>query len=284
VLRLAGAVEQGSAHLLARTLVEAAHKALTNVGGVLPRPTRVRESPGRGVTGFVEGHEVAVGARTFIAERHPGAVDEMAALETHFADDAGLRAFVWIDEEVAGVVEYADRLRDDAHAVLQDFIALGIRRIVLLSGDHEVNVRQIANTLGIADARADLRPQDKAAIIRELEAEGERVLMIGDGINDAPAMSVATVGVSLAAHGGGITAEAAGIVVLTDELSPIPEAIRISRRTMAIVRRSLIVGLGLSGVAMVFAAAGMIAAPVGALLQEVIDVISILIALQAARG
>ena len=208
----------------------------------------------------------------------------MAALETHFADDAGLRAFVWIDEEVAGVVEYADRLRDDAHAVLQDFIALGIRRIVLLSGDHEVNVRQIANTLGIADARADLRPQDKAAIIRELEAEGERVLMIGDGINDAPAMSVATVGVSLAAHGGGITAEAAGIVVLTDELSPIPEAIRISRRTMAIVRRSLTVGLGLSGVAMVFAAAGMIAAPVGALLQEVIDVISILIALQAARG
>jgi heavy metal translocating P-type ATPase len=284
VLRLAGAVEQGSAHLLARTLVEAAHKALTNVGGVLPRPTRVRESPGRGVTGFVEGHEVAVGARTFIAERHPGAVDEMAALETHFAEDAGLRAFVWIDEEVAGVVEYADRLRDDAHAVLQDFIALGIRRIVLLSGDHEVNVRQIANTLGIADARADLRPQDKAAIIRELEAEGERVLMIGDGINDAPAMSVATVGVSLAAHGGGITAEAAGIVVLTDELSPIPEAIRISRRTMAIVRRSLTVGLGLSGVAMVFAAAGMIAAPVGALLQELIDVISILIALQAARG
>lgn len=284
MLRLAGAVEQGSAHLLARTLVDAAHKALANAGRALPRATRIRESPGRGVTGFVEGYEVAVGARTFIAEQHPGAADEMASLETHFADDAGLRAFVWIDGEVAGVVEYADRLRDDSRAVMRDFIALGIRRIVLLSGDHEVNVRQIANSLGIADARADLRPQDKAAIIRQLEDEGERVLMIGDGINDAPAMSVATVGVSLAAHGGGITAEAADIVVLADALSPVPEAIRISRRTMAIVRRSLTIGLGLSGAAMVLAAAGLIAAPVGALIQEVIDVVAILIALQAARA
>lgn len=284
MLRLAGAVEQGSAHLLARTLVDAAHIALANTGRDLPRASRIRESPGRGVTGFVEGHDVAVGARTFIAERHPRAVDEMASLETHFAEDSGLRAFVSIDGEVAGVVEYADRLRDDSRAVMRDFAALGIRRIVLLSGDHETNVRQIANALGITDARADLRPQDKAGIIRQLQAEGERVLMIGDGINDAPAMSVATVGVSLAAHGGGITAEAAGIVVLADELSRVPEAIRISRRTMTIVRRSLILGLGLSGAAMALAAAGLIAAPVGALIQEIIDVIAILNALQAARA
>jgi heavy metal translocating P-type ATPase len=283
MLRLAGAVEQGSAHLLARTLVDTARNVLANAGMDLPRASKIRESPGRGVTGFVEEHEVVVGARTFIAEQHPRAVDEMALLETHFADDAGLRAFVSIDGEVAGVVEYADRLRDDSRSVLQDFVALGIRRIVLLSGDHKVNVRRIANELGIADARADLRPQDKAEIIRQLQAEGERVLMIGDGINDAPAMSVATVGVSLAAHGGGITAEAAGIVVLADELSRVPEAIRISRRTMMIVRRSLTIGLGLSGAAMVFAALGLIAAPAGALLQEIIDVISILNALQAAR-
>jgi P-type E1-E2 ATPase len=225
-----------------------------------------------------------VGARTFIAETSRHADEELRALEARFTGEAGLRAFVSIDGEIVGVVEYADRLRDDAHAVMRELDALGIRRIILLSGDHEANVRQIATELGIGDARADLRPQDKAAVIRELEAGGERVLMIGDGTNDAPAMSVATVGVSLAAHGGGITAEAAGIVILADELSRVPEAIRISRRTMTIVRQSLTVGLGLSGVAMLFAAMGLITAPVGALLQEIIDIVAIVNSLRAARA
>ncbi|HEY2898702.1 MAG TPA: HAD-IC family P-type ATPase, partial [Gemmatimonadaceae bacterium] len=175
-------------------------------------------------------------------------------------------------------------LRHDARSVVRELTALGIRRIVLLSGDHEINVREIAQELGIADARADLRPQDKAAIIRQLESEGERVLMIGDGINDAPAMSAATAGISLSAHGGGITAEAAGIVVLADELSLVPVAIRIGRRTMRIVRQSLTIGLGLSGAAMALAATGLISAPAGALLQEAIDVIAILNALRAARA
>jgi heavy metal translocating P-type ATPase len=284
ILRLAGAVEQGSAHLLARTLVEAAQTAALKAGTTLARASHVQESPGRGVRGSVDGHEVVVGARSLMPEHNPQAVSDMAALDASFADEAGLRAFVSIDGEVAGVVEYADRLRDDAPSVIRELDALGIRRILLLSGDHEVNVLQIASALGITDARSDLLPQDKAAIIRELQADGERVLMIGDGINDAPAMSVANVGVSLAAHGGGITAEAAGIVVLSDELSRVPEAIRISRRTMRIVRQSLTIGLGLSGAAMVFAAAGLISAPVGALLQEVIDVVSILNALRAARA
>ena len=284
VLRLAGAVEQGSGHLLARTLVDAAQVAVAKAGMTLPRASRIRDSHGRGVTGFIEEHEVAVGSRPFIAEKSERADEELRALEARFSREAGLRAFVSIDGEIVGVVEYADRLRDDAHAVMRELDALGIRHVILLSGDHEANVRQIATELGIADARADLRPQDKAAVIRELEAGGERVLMIGDGTNDAPAMSAATVGVSLAAHGGGITAEAAGIVILADELSRVPEAIRISRRTMRIVRESLTVGLGLSGVAMLLASMGLITAPVGALLQEIIDVIAIVNSLRAARA
>ncbi|HEY7860013.1 MAG TPA: hypothetical protein VIB98_01165, partial [Gemmatimonadaceae bacterium] len=115
-------------------------------------------------------------------------------------------------------------------------------------------------------------------------AARERVLMVGDGTNDAPAMSSATVGISLAAHGGGITAEAADIVVLADELALIPVMIRIGRRTMRIAHQSLVVGLGLSGVAMVFALFGFIRPPVGALLQEVIDVVSILNALRSSRA
>lgn len=283
LLRLAGSVEQGSSHLLARTLVDAAHRALGEDGGALPPASNVIEAPGRGVTGDVDGHVVVVGARSLVLERYPASSEELQALDARFADDVGLRAFIAIDGVVVGAVEYADRIRSDARAVVGALTALGLRRIILLSGDHEPNVRRVASDLGITDARADLRPEDKASIIQQLEADGERVLMIGDGMNDAPAMSTATVGVSLAAHGGGITAEAAGIVVLADELSRVPEAIRISRRTMRIAKQSLQMGLGMSGVAMLLALWGLIPPAEGALLQELIDIASILNALRAAR-
>jgi heavy metal translocating P-type ATPase len=284
LLRLAGSVEHGSAHLLARTLVAHAQRALARDGGALSPATNISEAHGRGVTGDVDGHVVTVGARALMLDRYASSAGELQALDALFDDDVGLRAFIAIDGRVVGAVEYADRLRSDARAVLDDLRALGLRNIVLLSGDHGPNVRRVASDLGITDARADLRPEDKATIIRQLEAQGERVLMIGDGTNDAPAMSTATVGVSLAAHGGGITAEAAGIVVLADELSRVPDAIRISRRTMRIARQSLQLGLGLSAVAMLFALWGLIPPPAGALLQELIDVASILNALRASRG
>lgn len=283
VLRLAGGVEQGSGHLLARSLVAAAVHAVADDGGLLPGATNVVDVPGRGVTGWVEGHEVTVGARGLVSERYPSSLDALRSLDASFTSEEGLRAYVAIDGAAAGAVQYADRIRDDARTVLRELDELGIRRVILLSGDHESNVRAVAQELGLADARADLRPSDKAAVIRELQAAGERVLMVGDGTNDAPAMSSATVGVSLAAHGGGITAEAAGIVVLADELSRVPEAIRISRRTVGIARQSIAIGLGLSGVAMVFALFGFIQPAAGAVVQELIDIAVILNALRTGR-
>ncbi len=283
LLRLAGGVEQGSGHLLARTLVAAAAQAIADDGGHLPGATRVADVPGRGVTGWVEGHEVTVGARGLVSERYPSVLAALQSLDAQLTSAAGLRAYVVIDGEAAGVVQYADRIRDDAQSVLRELRELGIRRLILLSGDHPTNVQAVAQELGLADARAEMRAGDKAAVIRDLEAAGERVLMVGDGTNDAPAMSSATVGVSLAAHGGGITAEAADIVVLADELSRVPEAIRISRRTMRIARQSLALGLGLSGLAMLFALFGFLQPSAGALVQELIDVAAILNALRTGR-
>jgi P-type E1-E2 ATPase len=144
-------------------------------------------------------------------------------------------------------------------------------------------VRSVAAAAGIVEVEGDLLPEGKVAVVRELVRSGESVLMVGDGTNDAPALSAATVGVALAGHGGGITAEAADVVILIDDLSRVVEAMRVSRRTMHIARQCIIVGLGLSAVAMVGAAMGAVAPTTGALLQEAIDLAVIVNALRASR-
>ena len=276
VLRMAGAVERSSGHLLARTLVEAAEAT----GLTLPAAVGVVESPGRGVAGTVDGHRVVVGARSFVLDET--AIDE-ARLRVFEPKDAGLRAYVAIDGEIAGIVEYADALRPGVADVFRDLTSMGVRRIMLLSGDHAANARTVAASVGLVDVQGDLLPEGKVCVVRELVRSGESVLMVGDGTNDAPALSAATVGVALAGHGGGITAEAADVVILIDELSRVVEAVRISRRTMHIARQCIAVGLGLSGVAMVAAAMGAVAPTVGALLQEAIDLAVIVNALRASR-
>jgi P-type E1-E2 ATPase len=159
---------------------------------------------------------------------------------------------------------------------------LGIRRTVLLSGDSQANATSIAAEVGIEEAYGDLLPEDKVAVVHRLVKSGEPVVMTGDGTNDAPALSTATVGVALASGGGGITAEAADAVILADDPGRLADAVAISRRTLGLARESIWVGLGLSGAAMLAAALGYIPPTVGALLQEGIDVAVILNALRAA--
>ena len=276
VLRLAGAIEQTSGHLLARTLVDAAE----STGVVIPLARDTVEVPGRGVAGIVEGHRIVVGARSFVVEQTPGA---RTALDAFEPAHAGLRAYVAIDGAVAGIVEYADALRPGVSDVFRELTSMGVRRIMLLSGDHAENARTVAAAAGILEVEGDLLPEDKVRVVRRLVMNGESVLMVGDGTNDAPALSAATVGVALAGHGGGITAEAADVVVLIDDLSRVPEAMQISRRTMHIARQCIVVGLGASVMAMVAAAMGFIAPTPGALLQEGIDLAVIVNALRASR-
>lgn len=274
VLRAAGAVEQGSSHLLARTVVDAALARRI----ALPTARGVIEAAGRGVTGQVDGRSVTVGSRSFVLERHP----EIAAALAALAHADGLEAYVAIDARPAGVIEYADRLRPELHDATARLAALGLTDAILLSGDRTDNARAVAAAAGIEKVAGDLMPEDKVHAVNRLVSAGVRVLMVGDGTNDAPALSAATVGVALAGHGGGITAEAADVVVLADDLRCVPEAIAIGRRTMRIARQSIQVGLGASGLAMVLAAFGFIVPALGAVLQEVIDVAVILNALRAS--
>ena len=278
LLQDAAALEIGSGHLLARPVVDAAVAR----GLTIASATEVVEHAGRGVTGLVEGRRVTVGNRALVASLHPHAV---AAVDAHLpGTGGGLRAYVAADPMGTGVITFADRLRDDLPAFIQRLHALGLTRTVLLSGDHAENVAPVAAALGITEARGDLLPGGKLDAVRALEAEGRRVLMVGDGTNDAPALSAATVGVALAAHGGGISAEAAGVVLLADDVTRVEDAVRIGQRAVRIARQSIIAGLVLSGTAMVVAAFGFIPPTAGALLQEAIDVAVILNALRAARG
>ena len=277
VLRLAAAVEVGSGHLLARSTVDAARAR----GLVLAPATEIVEHPGQGVTGRVEGRLVSVGSWAMVSEQHPEGV---AALKSLHDSATGLRAYVAADRTALWLIRYADRARSGLAPMFARLRSRGLTRIVLLSGDHTESVAPIAREVGITEARGDLLPADKVEAVRALEREGHRVLMVGDGTNDAPALSAATVGVALAAHGGGISAEAAGIVLLADDITRVDEAVEIGQRTVRIARQSIIAGLALSGTAMVAAALGYIPPTAGALLQEAFDVAVIVNALRAARA
>ena len=221
-----------------------------------------------------------VGSRGYVAAAAPADLAEMNAAR---AGDAGLRSFVALDGRFAAVLHFSDKLRPDAGELLQRLDAMGIRRTLLLSGDHEATTRDVAARLGIREVHGDLLPEEKVAIVRRVAAEGDVVLMVGDGTNDAPALSAADVGIALAGHGGGITSEAADVILLADRLARVGDALAIGRRTTRLARQSIWVGLVLSGIAVVFAAAGQIAPVTGALLQEAIDVAVILNALRASR-
>jgi heavy metal translocating P-type ATPase len=279
LLRLAGAVEQGSGHLLARTVVQAAVQR----GVTIPSADNITESPGEGVNGDVDGRPVTVGGWSFVIRQNPAAEPALGKLRSQ-TPGAGLRAYVAVDRVGAGVISYADRLRPGLAGFIPELRRLGISRIILLSGDDQANASAVGAATGITEAHGDLLPAEKVAYVQRLMENGERVLMVGDGTNDAPALSTATVGIALAAGGGGISAEAADAVILADDPTRVAEAVTISRRTLRIARQSIWVGLGLSGAAMGVASLGYIPPIFGALLQEVIDVAVILNALRAAFG
>ena len=183
----------------------------------------VREAAGRGVTGVVNGNRVSIGAAAYVAEQHPAASE---AVRIARASTNGLRAFVAVDDALVGTIDYADRVRDSLRGLLDRLAALGVRRTMLVSGDHEQSVREVAHAAGIGEVRGDLLPQHKVDVVNGLMASGYRVLMTGDGTNDAPALSAAIVGIALGAHGGGVTAEAADVVLLTDDVSRVADVTR----------------------------------------------------------
>jgi heavy metal translocating P-type ATPase len=282
VLRLAASVDRMSAHVLAQALVDAAEEA----GLALETPVAVREEPGQGIIGEVDGRRVSVGSRAFlIAEGYDrGAVASSSVAVGRGSGEA--HVLVGIDGRLAGVIVMADELRADAETIVERLRAEGVRHVAMASGDRRSVAERIGRELGVDRVYSDQTPEDKLEVIRRLRADRALapVVMVGDGVNDAPALAVADLGIAMGVAGATVSSETADAVITVDRVDRVADAIHIGRRALSIARQSVLAGMAMSIAAMGVAAAGYLPPVAGALFQEVIDLAVILNALRALRG
>ena len=196
---------------------------------------------------------------------------------------AALAVFIAVEGQPVAFLAMADAVRPDAAATLQRLHAAGVSRILMVTGDDAGTAKAVAAQLAINEVRADCSPADKVAAVAAEQAR-QPTVMIGDGLNDAPALAAANVGVAMGARGATASSEAADVVILVDRIDRVAEAVSIAQRTRAIALQSIVVGLGLSGIAMVFAAFGYIPPVAGAFLQQGIDIAVIINALRTLVG
>ena len=278
LLRLAASLDQVSPHVLADAIGRAARVR----GGELSFPNDVEESYGAGIRGIVDGRRVALGKADYVA----GDIDLPAR-----ARDVRRRAmldgtscvFVRVDDDVAGAIVIDDPIRPDTPRVIRSLRRAGIGRVVMVTGDHPDVAGSVGAAIGVDRILSERTPAEKVDAVRD-EREHGVVVMVGDGLNDAPALAAADVGVAMGARGATASSEAADVVLVVDRLDRLVDARRIASRTRRIAIQSVFLGMGLAFVAMVAGAAGLFVPVAGAVIQEVIDVASILNALRATRG
>ena len=273
VLRLAASLDQASKHPVAQAVVLAARER----GVILPVPSDMTEAAGEGVIGTVEGRKVIVGGDDFVSAR----IGQPAG--NHSALVAGsVLVAVSVDGQLAGHLVMADPLRKETAAMLAALRRQGVARIVLATGDRIAVAQNITKGLGLDRIQANLTPDQKVALVLA-ERENGMVMMVGDGVNDAPALAAANVGVAMGARGAAASAEAADVVLLVDRIDRLGPGIQIAKAARRIALQSVVVGISLSVAGMIAASFGYLSPVQGALLQEVIDLAVILNALRALR-
>jgi heavy metal translocating P-type ATPase len=284
LLRLAASVDRMSAHVLGEALVRAAGEAELR----LSMPSEVREEPGQGIAGNVNGQRVAVGSRAFLrAAGYPAdQVDAAGSLDGRGSGSGETRVMVGVDGRVAGVIVMGDELRPEARGIVERLRAEGIRHVAMVSGDRGSVAERVGRELGVDRVYGEQSPEDKLEVVRRLRLDRRLapVVMVGDGVNDAPALALADLGIAMGAAGATVSSETADAVITVDRVDRVADAVHIGRRALLIARQSVIAGMSLSIAAMVVAAAGYLAPVAGALFQELIDLAVILNALRALRG
>ncbi|GAB3735538.1 heavy metal translocating P-type ATPase [Amycolatopsis oliviviridis] len=248
MLRFAGAVEAGSEHAIAAAVVTAARAELPD----LPAVEGFGALPGLGAQGEVEGRDVLVGNARLFTDRGIGVPEDFAAAER----DGATAILVAVDGRVAGHLVIRDVVKPSARAAVEDLHALSLRT-VLLTGDNEAAARAIADEIGVSDVRAGVLPAEKAQVVEELRAGGARVAMVGDGINDGPALATADLGMAMA-QGSDIALRSADMVLVREDLRVVPDAIRLADRTLRIIRGNLAWAFGYNVAAIPLAALGLL--------------------------
>jgi heavy metal translocating P-type ATPase len=275
IARMAASIEQASQHAVAATIVEAALAK----GLKLSVPSEVRETIGSGVEGIVDGRRVRVGSHQLVyGARKPDAWAARALRRAAWR--SALSVFVAVEGHIIGAMLLADELRRDTPHAVQALRTAGVSRIVMVTGDRADAAETIGAALDLDAVLADREPSDKVDAVATEQRQYSTV-MVGDGINDAPALAAADVGIAMGARGASASSEAADVVILVDRINRVPDAITIAKRTQSIALQSIIAGMGMSGLAMLFAAVGFLPPIAAALTQEAIDVAVILNALRA---
>lgn len=277
ILLKAASVEQLSSHPIASMI---AHKGKEKFGN-LPIPTNFHEISGAGVEGDVDGIHVLIGAPSIFENLSEEIFKHSITVNDQIKPEGRMVAFVALNNKLSGAIIFGDKIRPDVETMMKNLKKYGIKQTVLLTGDSFVNAKNIAKQAGISFFTAELVPEQKVIEIKKLRQSFDTVIMVGDGINDAPALAASTVGIAMGARGTAISAEAADVVLLIDNVSKVANTIEIGKRTISVAKQSIYVGLGCSFVLMGIATLGHLPPAIGALLQEALDISVILNALRA---
>jgi len=270
VLWWAARAEAGSEHPLAAPVLQAARERALELGSL---PERAEPVTGRGILAVVDGHEVVVGNRAMMAER--GIPDADPSLEERLVDEVESLAgagrtplVVALDGRLAGNLAVADEIRPEAADMVADLHRAGVREVAMLTGDNALVAAAVANEVGVDTVHAGLLPEDKLDLVTEMQRRGRVVAMVGDGVNDAPALAIADVGVAMGAAGSGVAIETADIALMADRIERLPEAVSIARRTARVMRQNIAIALVMVGALLLGVLFGGVTMAIGMLVHE----------------
>lgn len=265
LLSYAASAEQSSGHILARSLLNYAVKHDVNLLEV----QQLSEVTGNGVTAQIAGQTIKVGKASFVAPT------------AQVAETTQTCVYISLNDQYIGTITFIDKLRLEAAQTMQTLRDHGVKHLMMLTGDQQAIAQTIAKEVGIDDVRAKLLPEEKIKALKAVPEGEHPVIMVGDGVNDAPSLTVADVGIAMGAHGATAASESADVVILKDDLLKVAKAVEIAQDTLRIARQAVLIGIFICVFLMLVASTGLIPAIVGAMFQEVIDTVSILWGLRA---
>lgn len=275
ILSTAASLDQLSTHILARALTDYAHTK--NI--VLSYPIDFKEEFGDGVSGTVEGVTYLFGKKAFVSKSNPIS-QKVIDVYTHASEQGMIAVFLADTKNILGAILFEDTLRTDAQDLFTKLHAEGVKKTVMITGDKHERAMHVSQALRISDVISECLPDDKLHHVQQFQKDNHIVAMVGDGVNDAPALAQSNVGIALGTHGKTATSDVADIVVLSQSVGRVYDVWHIARKTIFLAKQGIFIGIGASIFAMILSSFGYITPVWGAILQEGIDVVVILNALR----